>query len=169
MPSNYLLKIADTYYFRNRIPKDLIRHFKAREIKKSLKTSSYKDAKVAAKAHVYQLEPPFLLSEAVERFCQWRQQEKPAKDRTQQRYREYFNVMIELLGNRNVTEYSRRDLDELKENLYERPANLKNKPKVLKPLDRRQVDYRMSHLPRLLAVIFRYREKIGVIYTFPTA
>lgn len=84
--------------------------------------------------------PPFFLSEAIEKFCQQRQREKPAKDRTHERYREYFNVMLEMLGEQNVTEYTRRDLENLKDKLYERPANVTKNPKILKLLDKRTVN-----------------------------
>lgn len=84
--------------------------------------------------------PPFYLSEAIEKFCQHRQNERPANDRTRQRYREYFNVMLEMLGDRDVTEFIRQDLLNLKEQLYQRPANLKKNPKVIRTLDRRTVE-----------------------------
>jgi integrase len=83
--------------------------------------------------------PPFLLSEAIEQFCQWRQREKPVKERTQQRYREYFNVMLAILGDRDVTEYSRKDLESLKEELFKRPANLTKNPKEIRLLDKRSI------------------------------
>jgi integrase len=61
MPYNHLLKIGSNYYFRCRIPKDLFRHFKTKEIKKSLKTNSYKTAKLAVKAYIYNLEHLFTI------------------------------------------------------------------------------------------------------------
>lgn len=46
MQSKYLLKRDGRYYFRLRVPMDLRRWFAPREeIKKSLKTNSYNDAK----------------------------------------------------------------------------------------------------------------------------
>lgn len=84
--------------------------------------------------------PPLYLSEAIEKYCQHRQNERPANARTQQRYREYFNIMLEMLGDRAVTEFTRQDLLNLKEQLYKRPANLKKNPKVIRMLDRRTVE-----------------------------
>jgi hypothetical protein len=61
MANNYLIKVGSTYYFRCRIPGDLHHRFKTKLVKKTLKTSSYKFAKVAAKALAYQLERIFTL------------------------------------------------------------------------------------------------------------
>ncbi|MBT0651844.1 site-specific integrase [Geomobilimonas luticola] len=206
MSSTYLLKIGVTYYFRCRIPKDLLPYFKTFEIKKSLRTSCHRSAKAAVKSYAYQLErifslvrtgmigdmqlqtllerykvnslpsgdcydandsswnavefndvcrkvlpppkevdlnnqrPPFPLSKAIDKFCKDRQKERPTNERTQQRYREYFNVMLGMLGDRDVTEYNRRDLENLKDELYERPKNLSKGQKNAPPLDKRTVN-----------------------------
>lgn len=84
--------------------------------------------------------PPFYLSDAVEEFCKYRQREKPANERTQQRYREYFNVMVPLIGDKDVTEYTRQDLLKLKDTLYNRIANATKNPKVKRTLDKRTVE-----------------------------
>lgn len=84
--------------------------------------------------------PTFLLTEAIDKFCAHRQKERPANERTQARYREYFNVMVGMLGDRDVTHYTRQHLMDLKEQLYCRPANLTKNPKVIKLLDKRTVN-----------------------------
>lgn len=84
--------------------------------------------------------PPYLLSEAIRDFCLWRRKERGGKPRTQARYEEYFNVMLPILGDRDVTDYTRRDLEDLKAQLYERTANLNKNPKIKKPLDKRTVN-----------------------------
>jgi integrase len=85
--------------------------------------------------------PPFYLSEAIDKFCKNREREKPSNNpRTHERYREYFNVMLEYLGDRDVTGYTRRDLDDLKEKLYQRPKNLNKGQKEIIPLDKRTVN-----------------------------
>lgn len=85
--------------------------------------------------------PPLLLSEAIEKFCKKREREKPSNNqRTHERYREYFNVMLKILGDRDVTEYTRRDLEDLKENLYARPKNLSKGQKKIVLLDKLTVN-----------------------------
>jgi len=84
--------------------------------------------------------PPLYLSEAVDKFCKHRQRERPANPRTQQRYREHFNVMVPLIGDKDVTEYTRHDLLKLKDTLYNRTANATKNPKVKRTLDKRTVE-----------------------------
>src|SRR5512134_2421769 len=60
MQSRYLLRRDGRYYFRIRIPLDLRRWFGPREeIKKSLKTNGYNDAKSLARAWLYRSERLF--------------------------------------------------------------------------------------------------------------
>lgn len=82
----------------------------------------------------------YLLSQAIDDFCKEQRADKGGAERTHQRYQEYFRVMLEMLGDRDVTEYSRRDLDTLKAQLYERPANANKNPKNPKPLNKRTVN-----------------------------
>ena len=84
--------------------------------------------------------PPFMLTEAIDKYCAFRQQERPANERTQARYREYFNVMVGMLGDRDITLYTRQHLMDLKDQLYNRHANFTKNPKVKKPLDKRTVN-----------------------------
>jgi len=84
--------------------------------------------------------PPLYLSESVDKFCKHRQRERPSNPRTQQRYREYFNVMVPLIGDKDVTEYTRQDLLKLKDIIYNRTANATKNPKVKKPLDKRTIE-----------------------------
>ena len=53
---NYLVRIKGHYFFRTRIPKDLYPLLHRKEIKKSLHTQSFGNAKVIAKAYSYRLE-----------------------------------------------------------------------------------------------------------------
>ena len=52
----YLVRIKGHYFFRVRIPKDLCALFHRTEVKKSLHTRSFRNAKVVAKAYGYKLE-----------------------------------------------------------------------------------------------------------------
>ena len=53
---HYLLRVNGHYFFRARVPKDLCPLFQRKEIKKSLHTRSFRNAKVIAKAYSYKLE-----------------------------------------------------------------------------------------------------------------
>jgi integrase len=98
--------------------------------------------------------PPFFLSEAIDKFCEHRQNESPANEETQRRYRNHFNVMLEMLGDRDVTEFTRQDLLRLKELLYQRTANLKKKPtKNIRTLDKRTVE---TNYVGKIASLFRW-------------
>ena len=52
----YLRRVNGHYYFRARVPKDLQSLFQLKEIKSSMHTKSFKNAKVCAKAYSYKLE-----------------------------------------------------------------------------------------------------------------
>lgn len=95
---------------------------------------------------------PFFLAELIDEFCAALQKEKPANEETQRRYREYFATILRLTGNRDITEYSHKDLVDLKTRLCRWPSNINKvkdfqgkstdeilRMKVEKPLDRRTV------------------------------
>lgn len=82
----------------------------------------------------------YLLSQAIEDFCQQRKNERSVNPLSQKRYRQYLDVMLQLLGDRDVTEFTRQDLLDLKTKLYNRPANLSKNPAGTKLLDKRSVE-----------------------------
>ncbi len=57
----YICKIGSRYYYRVRIPKDLLRFFPVCELKKSLKTTSRKSAKALVKVYGFHVERLFTL------------------------------------------------------------------------------------------------------------
>jgi integrase len=82
----------------------------------------------------------YLLSQAINDFCEERRTDKQHSPETLRRYRQHFNIMLEMLGDKDVTEYSRRDLDTLKSQLFERTANASKSPRTPKPLDKSTVN-----------------------------
>lgn len=58
--SFYLEKVSKTYYFRMRVPKDLLPYLGIRRIRKSLKTKSYADAKSLVRGHLHITEKLFV-------------------------------------------------------------------------------------------------------------
>lgn len=58
---SYLITISGHYYFRVRVPNDLLRVIKRKEIKKTLKTKSLKQARLLAKVLSYEAERVFTL------------------------------------------------------------------------------------------------------------
>src|SRR6266496_3104721 len=95
---------------------------------------------------------PFFLAELIDEFCAGLQKEKPANEETQRRYREYLATILRLAGNRDITEYSHKDLADLKTQLCRWPSNVNKvkgfqgktteeilRMKVEKPLDKRTV------------------------------
>jgi len=58
--SFYLEKINQTYYFRLRIPKDLLPYLGVSKIRKSLKTKNYSDAKTLVRGYLYATEKLFV-------------------------------------------------------------------------------------------------------------
>jgi integrase len=107
-----------------------------------------------------------LLSELIEEYCAALQKEKPANEETQSRYRDTLDTMLRLLGNKEISSYTRQDLLVLKTKLYRWPANIhkleefRNKTaeeilrmKPAKTLDKRTVDTRYMDK---IAAVFRY-------------
>lgn len=84
--------------------------------------------------------PPFLLTQAIDAYCAARQNDTPANEETQKRYRQYLDVMREMMGDKDVTEYTRQDLLDLKNGLHNRTANMTKNPKVKRTLDKRTVN-----------------------------
>ena len=57
----HICRIGNRYYYRIRIPKDLLKFFPSGELKKSLKTVSFKSAKALVKVYSFQAERLFTL------------------------------------------------------------------------------------------------------------
>jgi integrase len=116
--------------------------------------------------------PPCLLDELIAEYCTALQNERPATAETQRRYRDALNTMLQLLGDRNISEYSQKDLLALKMKLYRWPANanklteLRDKTaeeilrmKVGRPLDKRTVD--KKYMEKIIAVFsYAFRQKM---------
>jgi len=107
-----------------------------------------------------------LLSELIDEYCDALQNEKPADEVTQRKYREALDTMLQLLGDREISSYTRQDLIVLKANLYRWPANASKlaeysgksaaeilRMKVAKTLDKRTVDS-------------KYMEKISSVFQY---
>lgn len=56
----YLQKISDVYYYRHRIPQDLVCYFGRSELKKSLKTTNHKSAKILVCGILAKIEKVFM-------------------------------------------------------------------------------------------------------------
>ena len=59
---HYLCRVRGFYYFRIKVPVDILHILEIREIKKSLHTKSFKDAKVISKSYGFKLERIFTLA-----------------------------------------------------------------------------------------------------------
>ena len=106
-----------------------------------------------------------LLSELIEEYCAALQKEKPADEGTRKRYRDALDTMLRLLGDKELTGYTRQDLLVLKTKLYRWPANVHNpefrgksaeeilRMKPAKTLDKRTVD---SKYMDKIAAVFQY-------------
>lgn len=119
------------------------------------------------------MRPTCLLSELIEEFCAALQNEKPAAEETRKRYRDALDTMLLLLGDREISGYTKQDLVDLKAKLYRWPANI-NKPtefrgktaaeilriKTAKTLDKRTVD--SKYMVKIIAV-FQYAVRQGLI------
>src|SRR4051794_20333610 len=92
---------------------------------------------------------PGTLGELIDSHCAALQQEKPADEPTQQRYREYLDTVLKLMGDRDITTYAHKDLLTLKSYLLKWPVNAGKaqeyrdksvaeilRMKVAKPLDK---------------------------------
>ncbi len=114
-----------------------------------------------------------LLSELIEEFCAALQNEKPANEEIQGRYRNALDTMLRLLGDRDITGYTQQDLHALKIKLYRWPANVNKQEEFLdktaeeilrmnvaKPLDKRTVD--TKYMEKIVAV-FQYAFRQGKI------
>jgi hypothetical protein len=60
MSDSYLFRRNNTYYFRIKIPLDILQHFDRKEIWKSLKTSYLQSAKSASRSLTYNIEQLFI-------------------------------------------------------------------------------------------------------------
>jgi integrase len=113
-----------------------------------------------------------LLSELIEEYCVALQNEKPANDATQKRYRDALDTMVRLLGDREMSGYTRQDLLALKTKLYRWPANVNKleefrgktaeeivRMKTARTLDNRTVDKHMDKI----AAVFQYAFRQGII------
>ena len=118
-------------------------------------------------------ERPCSLGELIDEHCAALQQEKPANEATQLRYREYLVTILQLMGDRDIREYAHKDLLTLKSQLLRWPVNAGKaqefrdktaaeilRMKVAKPLDKRVVD--TKYMEKIVAV-FRYAFRTGRI------
>lgn len=116
--------------------------------------------------------PSCLLSELITKYCAALQNEKPADEGTQKRYRDALDTMLLLLGDREISSYSKQDLVVLKAKLYRWPANVNRmaefrdktaaeilRMKVTKTLDKRTVD--SKYMEKIIAV-FQYAFRQGL-------
>jgi integrase len=114
-----------------------------------------------------------LLSELMEEYCVALQNEKPANEETQKRYRDALDTMLRLLGDREITGYTRQDLLVLKTKLYRWPANVNKlkefhgktaeeivRMKTARTLDKRTVD--IKYMDKIAAV-FQYAFRQGMV------
>lgn len=119
------------------------------------------------------MHPTYLLSELIEEYCAALQKEKPANEETRRRYRDALDTMLRLLGDREVSGYTRQDLLVLRTRLYRWPANInsleefrgKTAEEILrlntaKTLDKRTVDTR--YMDKIVAV-FQYAFRQGML------
>jgi len=58
--SFYLEKIHQTYYFRLRVPKDMVPYLGTSQLRKSLKTSDFASAKSLARGYLFKTEKLFV-------------------------------------------------------------------------------------------------------------
>ena len=114
-----------------------------------------------------------LLSELMEEYCVALQHEKPANEATQKRYRDALDTMVRLLGDREITGYTRQDLLALKTKLYRWPANVTKleefrgktaeeivRMNTARTLDKRTVDTKYMDK---IAAVFQYAFRQGMI------
>lgn len=114
-----------------------------------------------------------LLSELMEQYCVALQNEKPANEETQKRYRDALDIMVRLLGDREITGYTRQDLLALKTKLYRWPANVNKLEefrgktaeeivlmKTARTLDKRTVDTKYMDK---IAAVFQYAFRQGKV------
>ena len=114
-----------------------------------------------------------LLSELMEEYCVALQNEKPANEETQMRYRDALDTMVRLLGDREITGYTRQDLLALKSKLYRWPVNVNKleefrgktaeeivQMKTARTLDKRTVDTRYMDK---IAAVFQYAFHQGMV------
>lgn len=119
------------------------------------------------------MHPNGLLSELIHEYCTALQNEKPADENTRKRYRNALDTMLQLLGDRGISCYTRQDLVVLKSKLYRWPANIGKlaefsgktsseilRMKPVKTLDKRTVDNK--YMDKIFAV-FQYAFRLGLI------
>jgi integrase len=112
------------------------------------------------------MRPTLLLSELIQKYCAALQREKPADEGTQTKYRDALETMLRLLGDREISAYTRQDLIVLKAKLYRWPAKITKlaefsgktaeeilRMKPVKTLDKRTVDS-------------KYMEKISAVFQY---
>ena len=114
-----------------------------------------------------------LLSELIKEYCAALQHEKPANEETRRRYRDALDTMVRLLGDREISGYTREDLLALKIKLYRWPANINRveefrgktteeilRMNVAKTLDKLTVD--SKYMDKIIAA-FQYAFRQGMI------
>ena len=112
------------------------------------------------------MRPTCLLSALIQEYCAALQRDKPADEGTQKKYRDALDTMLRLLGDREISDYTRQDLVALKTNLYRWPANVNKlaecsgktaaeilRMKTVKTLDKRTVG--SKYMEKIIAV-FQY-------------
>jgi integrase len=111
-------------------------------------------------------ESMLLLSELIETYCAALQKEKPANEGTQSRYRDALDTMLRLLGDKEITGYTRQDLLVLKTKLYRWPANI-NKSGEFRNKTAEEI-LRMKPAKTLdkLTVDTRYMDKIAAVFQY---
>ena len=145
--SFHLVQRNGTYYFRTRIPSDLIDHFQRTEVRKSLRTGDLSAAKILC-SHwetkflqsfallrsgvSYPLEELFPaekkvqnLSGLIDRYVQDRSPHWT--DRTRVEFTQYLSVLLALIGDKSITAITRADCLTCRDLLRKLPPNFSKK------------------------------------------
>lgn len=157
--SFHLVKRGRTYYFRQRIPKDLTHHFPGTDIRKSLKTSNLAAAKILyfswedkfqksfallrsgfitqeqTEAILNELLPNIssqsnqTLSKLIELYVADRSVHWSSK--TKAEFARYFSTLLSLLGDKAISNISRTDCIQCRELLKSLPPNFTKKKQFI--------------------------------------
>lgn len=144
---SFLVKRNSSYYFRIRIPSDLLDHFQRTEVRKSLKTGNLSAARVLC-SHwetkfqqsfallrsgvSYPLEELFPAEKKVQNLsgliARYVQDRSPHwTERTKVEFTQYLSVLLDLIGDKSITAISRADCLTCRDLLRNLPPNFSKK------------------------------------------
>jgi len=145
--SFHLVQRNGKYYFRTRIPSDLIDHFQRTEVRKSLRTGDLSAAKILCSHWEVKFQQSFALlrsgvsypleelfpaekkvqnlSGLIDRYVQDRSPHWT--DRTKVEFTQYLSVLLGLLGDKSITAISRADCLTCRDLLRKLPPNFSKK------------------------------------------